>query len=813
VVIYERFHPSSNAKHEKEFHLLTHPFGKTFTARELQRNTDFVMPAKPLTTSLHHYPAVKLLVGCAVGMVLFSTVFFVPTAIVFGAALSCIFAGLVLIVILRKKTMPHGAMTKQLRMVTACVYWSAALTIGGMIGQEARSVRLSVSTAASALTLKQPAVLRGEVLRVVRRDSLQVRLLVRGILDMKAFPRLEETTMLLTVFTGKHDQVPWREHDSGIMKSIALRTEDLQSGTCIYVVVSALFPARAILPTDFDEERYAASLGASFLAQADVRNVAITEERRTVQHFFAMIAQKLEHRIDRLFPPETAPFALALLTGNTERLSLETKREYARTGTVHVLAVSGLHIGLLMAIILVPLAFVRHVALRWVLSVLGMTAFVLLTGAAPSAIRSAVMAALFLLAFATQRPARLLNVIALSVVLVLAWEPVLLTSPGFQMSAAAVLGIALTLPMFEQGFLRLLGVRAVIRRRDSPLRSALATALGVTVAASLAVAPIVAWYFGVVSFISPFANLAIVPLSSAAMIYTLASVVFSGFWGYGAELFAQTAHTCLLWMDALNHYAAEPRFAALEGRAAFVASLCLSASMLYCALAVSWRVLAFRAGVVCIAGALVALSLHIDTPLPQIQIIPREQVVAAVVSVNRHCILLLQDRRNSSLWGERPKADIGLERYIQEYCLLEQDSLTVCTTGAASMVIASRIGELLAKQNAYAQPHTIPQAPVRMRVIAQSLLYKDPRFFAALDTLSAKGILVCPASDLLKHSGIVRLAENALPKEQLGKSGSVGWESERCRLIVSIQEGSHAMQADSLILPKVTQYRTWSWER
>jgi hypothetical protein len=144
---------------------------------------------------------------------------------------------------------------------------------------------------------------------------------------------------------------------------------------------------------------------------------------------------------------------------------------------------------------------------------------------------------------------------------------------------------------------------------------------------------------------------------------------------------------------------------------------------------------------------------------------------------------------------------------------LEQDSLTVCTTGAASMVIASRIGELLAKQNAYAQPHTIPQAPVRMRVIAQSLLYKDPRFFAALDTLSAKGILVCPASDLLKHSGIVRLAENALPKEQLGKSGSVGWESERCRLIVSIQEGSHAMQADSLILPKVTQYRTWSWER
>lgn len=789
-------------------------FGKTFTAREFQRNTDFAMPSKPLVTLFHNYPAVKLLFGCAAGMALFSTVFFVPTAIVFGVALSCIFAGFVLIVILHKKTMPHSAQTKQLRMTFACVYWCGVLTIGGMIVQEARSVRLSViGPAVNVLMPKQPAVLRGEVLRVVRRDSLTMRLLVRGILDTKAFPRLEETTVLLTVFTGKHDEVPWREQDRAIRKSISLPTEEVQSGTCIYAVVTVSLPARAILPTDFDEERYAASLGASFLAQADVGNVAITQERRTVQHFFAMIAQKLERRIDRLFPLETAPFALALLTGNTERLSLETKHEYARTGTVHVLAVSGLHIGLLMSIILVPLAFVRQAAVRWVLSVLGITAFVLLTGAAPSAIRSSVMAALFLLAFATQRPARLLNVVALSIVLVLAWEPVLLTSPGFQMSAAAVLGIALTLPMFEQGFLRLLGVRAVGRRRDFPVRSALARALGITFAASLAVAPIVAWYFGVVSFISPLANLAIVPLSSAAMIYTLASVVFSSFWGYGAELFAQTAHTCLLWMDALNHYAAEPRFAALEGRAAFVVSLCLSASLLYCSLAVSWRVLAFRAGVICIAGALVALSLRIDAPLPQVQIIPREQVVAAVVSVNRHCILLLQDRRHGSIWGEGPKADVGLERYVQEYCLSAQDSLTVCTTGMTSMVIASRIGELLAKQYASLLPHTTPQAPVRMRVIAQSLLYKDPRFFAALDTLSAKGILVCSASDMLKRGGIMRLAETVSSKEQLGKSSSIAWESERGRLLVSVQEGNHARQADSLILPKVTEYRTWSWEQ
>ncbi len=600
------------------------------------------------------------------------------------------------------------------------------------------------------------------------------------------------------MFTGKYNDTSRNDAQKSIADRVYLHRDSIRSGMIIYAVVSASLPRRAFLPTDFDEENYAAALGASFLARTEIRNVAVVQEHLTLQRLTDMAQAALEQRINNLFPPKTAPFALALLTGNTEHLAIETKHEYARAGTVHVLAVSGLHISLVMAIILVPLAFVRHVAVRWVLLVIGITVFVLLTGAAPSAMRSTVMAVLFLLAFAVERRASLLNTVAMSVILLLVWQPALLYSPGFQMSAAAVFGISLTLPVFEQGFLRLLGIRAVGRRRDFPIRSVLASALGITFAASLAVAPIVAWYFGVVSLISPLANLVIVPLSSIAMLYTLASVIFSGFWVYGAELFAQTAHMCLLGMNALNHYAAQPQFAAVEGRYALVLALSLSAAMLYCAWSASWRVLAFRGVVVIAAGALLAMIVNVHTPSPQVRLLPREQVVAVVVQMRGHCIVLLQDRRTAIFGEERPKPGIGLERYLNEYCLAEQDSITLCTTGAASMLIASRISGLLAKRQAQEKP----SIPVRMRVVAQSLLYKDPLFFAALDALQARDINVSSASDVIKRDTIVRLLENI--GEPLEKKRFVAWDGVRGKLIVS-----RAQQTDTIILPKAMEYRTW----
>ena len=758
--------------------------------------------------SLQHFPAVKMLFGVASGIAVYS---FIPTLPFFGIAILLLLAGTIFLAGTRA-TEQHSAhlrvgasrifsgLLRSSTVIAASLYWCASISIGIFIGKEADQSRIDVSLSEKTRAALPPmsAIVRGEITRILHTDSLTTRLLVQGDIDTKSFPRLSETTVLLVI----HAPAPAAMASSA---TTTLHPSFLRAGMSVYAVASAVLPRCATLPTDADEALYAASLDASFVAHAEVRHVAITAERRTVQSVTDDIAHALEYRIYQLFPSETAPFALALLTGNTSFIGLESKRAYSRAGTIHVLAVSGLHLSLVVSVLLVPLAFVRRGLLRWLLAVLGVSAFVLLTGAAPSALRAGVMAGFLFLTVAAQRKAVLLNVAALAVLLLLVWQPSLLYAVGFQMSAAAVFGIALTLPLFEQGFLRLFGVRMPDFADNFPMRKRLASMFGITCAASVAVAPIAAWYFGTVSLVSLIANLVVVPLSSAAMVYTLLSVVFSTFWGGGAELLAHTAHLLLHWMNAANTAVAAPSFAAYQGRYAVSVAFGWSVGMIYCAYSASWRVAVFRGSVV--AAGLVMLLFVAGASRSEyaMEIFPREEVVAVLVAYRQqkfphhpHTILLLHDRRAQGLGRVRPKADIGLERFIQEYYLRGQDSLTVVTTGVSSMLIASRIGRLWAAARAAGSvADSSVQAPP-MRVLAQSLLYKDHRFFAALDSLEALGIHVLSASDAMKRDSLLLLREDTLHSQR------ITWDVWRGTLKVSNLLGS-----ESTIIPQATVYRSW----
>lgn len=751
------------------------------------------MHQKPHITSLRQLPALRLLLLCCAGM---CAGFFLPTAPILSFSALALVGGFLVLggkivkkniekdfekKLLERQTALSRTVTTRFHTATVLAYTCAAFALGALVAKEAESTRLDIGIPdqTSIIAPQMPTVLRGEILRILRRDSLSTRLLVRGIVDTKAFPRLHDATVLLTVrpAASKHPM-------TAVM-------DDLRAGTSIYAVVSARIPRRALLPTDIDEAYYAASLSASLLAQTDMQHLAITAENRTFQTFLDKAARALEHRITTLFPAETAPFALALLTGNTAHLDLATKHAYSRTGTIHIAAVSGLHLSLVVAIVLVPLAFVRRPHVRWFLAVVAIAAFVLFTGAAASAMRSGAMAALLLLTFAEERRAVLLNVVALSVVLVLVWQPAMVYSIGFRMSAAAVFGIALLLPLFEQGFMRLLGIRTPRFANDFPVRKRLAQMLAVTSAASVASVPISAWYFETTSLVALPANLVVVPLSSVAMLYTLASVAFSTFWQGGAELFAQTAHQSLHLMNSLNTIAAAPRFAAIEGRWAFGVAVGLSFGMVYGASALSWRIFAFRFVVLALAASALVLILRDTSTQATVQILPREQVVAALVPCRRHTFLLLQDRR---LEGAAAKPDAALERYVGEYCLAEQDSLTVCTTGAASMLIAARLGTLLANS----QAQKISTKPIAMRVLAQSLLYKNPRFFAALDTLEAHSIRVLSATAMMKRDSTVLLREEIPHKQR------IVWDIWQGRLLVSDEYRNR-----NIVLPQVRTMQEW----
>ncbi|MEM9835808.1 MAG: ComEC/Rec2 family competence protein [Bacteroidota bacterium] len=149
--------------------------------------------------------------------------------------------------------------------------------------------------------------------------------------------------------------------------------------------------------------------------------------------------------------------AAALVLGKRDLLTDDLRSAYADTGAVHVLAVSGLHVGIVAWIILGILGFFlpdRRWA-RWLktlLAIMGIWSFALITGFSPSVQRAATMFSTLLLGTLRRRKTYLLNTLAGTAFILLCWQPQLLFQVGFQLSFAAVTGIGLFLRPIQRAY-------------------------------------------------------------------------------------------------------------------------------------------------------------------------------------------------------------------------------------------------------------------------------------------------------------------------------------------------------------------------
>lgn len=140
--------------------------------------------------------------------------------------------------------------------------------------------------------------------------------------------------------------------------------------------------------------------------------------------------------------------AMALLLGFKEELSEDIKAAYSETGAIHVLAVSGLHVGIIAMMLrwLLKRFRWRRKWLKLILMILPLWFYALLTGFSPSVIRATVMFSLLVLGLETDKKPDIYNVLAASALVLLLINPYFLFSVGFQLSYAAVFGIVYLQP-------------------------------------------------------------------------------------------------------------------------------------------------------------------------------------------------------------------------------------------------------------------------------------------------------------------------------------------------------------------------------
>jgi competence protein ComEC len=223
-----------------------------------------------------------------------------------------------------------------------------------------------------------------------------------------------------------------------------------------------------------------------------------------------------------------APGDAALLDGLllSARAGLPVTQEdaFQRTGAVHVLSVSGLHLaalGLFLNLLLTHVLPTRQ-GVRTGISLLVIWLFALAVGAPPAALRSAVMLSVLLLAPLLKRDAEPLHSLAFAAVIVLLQNPQALFDPGTQLSFVACTGLILFVPPLETLLFPWEPDRGVVARIVRWFRLAFAA----SVVAHLTTWPLVAWHFHVFSLVAPVASVPLTALSEALLLAGLLAIPF-----------------------------------------------------------------------------------------------------------------------------------------------------------------------------------------------------------------------------------------------------------------------------------------------
>lgn len=232
------------------------------------------------------------------------------------------------------------------------------------------------------------------------------------------------------------------------------------------------------------------------------------------------IRQRAEAGLGRGMPAREAALARGFVLGEDDGVDAGTREDFRRSGLSHLLAVSGENVTLL-ALLALPLLAALRIPLRerlvWVLGLIAV--YVPLAGAGPSIQRAGVMGAAGLLATLAGRRASRLYALALALLVTLAVDPGVAGDVGWQLSFAAVLGILLLAAPLREAIASRLGA--------GRWRRALAEGVAVTVAATLATAPLIAYRFETLSTTTLVANVLAMPAVAPAMWLGMASAAAS----------------------------------------------------------------------------------------------------------------------------------------------------------------------------------------------------------------------------------------------------------------------------------------------
>ncbi|MBP7056236.1 MAG: DNA internalization-related competence protein ComEC/Rec2 [Candidatus Omnitrophica bacterium] len=391
-------------------------------------------------------------------------------------------------------------------------------------------------------------ILPSDHISVLSKEAA-VKIVLRGkVVDdpfiEKAFYGKEKQSCTISVSAYK-DNGKWKNARGLVrLEEYSARPAPLQYADLVTAEGFLSSPAGLKNPGLFNYREYLGSKGiySVFKVKGEVSHVRDGGAHlRDPAYFSYRLRGKIRNFIDRYMDNPYSGFVKAIIIGDRSELPDNIREDFVRTGTVHIIAISGLNLGIIAAIILFILG-IAGVPKRanLIITLIAIAIYSITAGASPPVVRASIVFAVYVIGYLIRRDADMLNSLAIAGFFILAYNPKELFDPSFQLSFSSVASIIVLTPRIQN----------ILMIKSMPREGAIAkllyyalTSVAVSLAAWAGTWPIVVTYFNIVSPVSILANIVIVPalfvLTVAVFGFLLSSLlpgVIPASLAYGAEL-------------------------------------------------------------------------------------------------------------------------------------------------------------------------------------------------------------------------------------------------------------------------------------
>ncbi len=351
---------------------------------------------------------------------------------------------------------------------------------------------------------------------------------------------------------NQHLNIKLKDKDVTIM-TIVSRSENVSYGDEVVVEGVLEEPENFITQSgkEFNYKRYLANQDIYFVIKNANLKIISNGNGNKIKSFLYKLRGYFIKNINSIIPMPESDLANGLILGARGGFDNDMKNEFISTGTIHIVALSGYNVSIVAEGVMKTFSLIFSQIISIIFGMIIILLFIIMTGASATAVRAGIMATIMLLGRMTGRNYMAGRALIIAGLLMIAYDPRVLIDMSFQLSFIATGGVLFLTPKVMHWF------------KFLPMRFGIREMMATTIAATIAVLPILLYLTGVLSLVSIPANILILLFIPTVMLF----IFITGVFGFVSPLlsipFGFISYLILLYILSVIHFLGSLSFASV----------------------------------------------------------------------------------------------------------------------------------------------------------------------------------------------------------------------------------------------------------